>query len=90
MEDFGRILQWFGPFERAMFERIEQVLRLECVSCRPKSQLQFHGFAAADRSELQLLKSPVGSYMVRFSSVMGMLIGSKRQGSLLWMLRPTR
>jgi len=60
MEQFSRILEWFGPLNnlREFLESIESLLR------RP----WFHGEISASEAEKKLIEEKKGTFLVRFSA----------------------
>ncbi|KAH3762336.1 SHK1 protein [Pelomyxa schiedti] len=60
MEQFGKILAWFGRFEEG-FALLEKIRAL--MLCR-----WFHGDITTTDAELQLINKPEGAFLVRFST----------------------
>jgi len=59
IEQFSRILDWFGPLEGLeILEQVEDLLKREW----------FHGEISSDEAEKRLAKEKKGTFLVRFSS----------------------
>jgi len=65
IEQFGKILDWFGPLEvnnnesnETMFDRIRKLLM----------KTWFHGDISTSEAQIRLSGMPAGTFLVRFSS----------------------
>jgi serine/threonine protein kinase/peroxiredoxin family protein len=63
IEDFGNVLEWFGPFtsDETFVKRVQDVIKMN----------GFYGDCTSENAERQMAGKKVGTYIIRFSSKPG-------------------
>jgi hypothetical protein len=87
IEDFGNVLEWFGPFtsDETFVKRVQDVIKMKYGSssrlicgCVVSNQIAsvrehsgFYGDCTSENAERQMAGKKVGTYIIRFSSKPG-------------------